>query len=317
MSLISHSIVVCTQGRSHEFETLIKCLNKIAQTIPIELIVVANSSAPEENETVLAIFGKYNEFNSKEYLVSSPGLPRSRNLGKSKVRGKYVTFLDDDIEISLSYFESIEKRFESDLNIVGAAPYVEIDPLMWNFGDTKRKRRKKCRKSAGRVTRFGKFSWIEFAISDQLVEWLPGCAMSYRQDISQQVNFNEGLENGVTGGYALGEDADFSMKVAKKGKLVGISSESILHKISPISRASSEQMEFARGSWLGYLIREFPEKFSNSRIVLMLLLNFIVVLLGVRTRSGLSRFSLTTASLRIKGFIDEKIHSRLLVGTNR
>ena len=70
MSSISHSIVVCTQGRSHEFETLIKCLNKIAQTIPIELIVVANSNSSEENETVLAIFGKYNEFNSKEYLVS-------------------------------------------------------------------------------------------------------------------------------------------------------------------------------------------------------------------------------------------------------
>jgi len=317
MSDISHSIVICTQGRSNEFVMLLDCLNIISHEIAIELVVVANSNTAADNNKIEVILNNYKEFALKKYLVSAPGLPRSRNLGKRYLRGKYVTFLDDDTEIASSYFKSIEKLFDSDQKLVGIAPYIEVDPTMWNFGNSQRKKLSQNKKSAGKISGFGKFSWIEFADSCQLVEWLPGCAMSYRLEVLQQVEFNEDLENGITGGYALGEDADFSMKVGKIGKLVGISSESVLHKLSPISRASAKHMEMARGSWLAYLTREFPSKFSSTKILFRLILNFIAVFLGINTKAGLSRLSFESASLRIKGFIYEKRNPKLIVKTSR
>ena len=311
MAEISHSVVICTQARSEEFETLLCCLNEIARTVSIELVVVANSSLSKDNILVQATLKKYNEFGNKIYLEGRPGLPRSRNLAKQNLHGRYVTFLDDDTEVASSYFQAIEKLFESDSEVVGAAPFIEVDPLMWNRGKPKRKKISKCKKSAGSVSRFGKFSWIEYAEAHHLVKWLPGCAMSYRREALELIDFNLDLENGITGGYALGEDADFSMRMAKIGKLVGVASETVFHKISPFNRASAVQMEIARGSWLAYLTRKFPAQFNTSAVVLRLILNFIAVFLGVRTKSGLSRMSFKNGSLRIRGFIHEKRHPKL------
>ena len=309
---ISHSVIVCTQGRSREFGALLECLNLIAETIPLELVVVANSNLEEDNLLISRALDTYTAFSSMEYLVSTPGLPRSRNMGKKIARGKYLTFLDDDVEITASYFIEMEKIFESEDNVVGIAPYIEIDPTIWNSGQMQRKKRLACRSGAGKITGFGKFSWIEFASLRQPVEWLPGCAMSYRRRSLEFLEFNQDLENGITGGYALGEDADFSMRVAKVGKLVGLSSEAVLHKLSPISRASLEKMELARGAWFAYLTRNFPTKFNDRKILLILALNSIAVFLGLRTRSGLARLNLVAASLRIKGFFNEKKKPNLI-----
>ena len=311
MAEISHSVVICTQARSQDFETLMSCLNQIARTVSIQLVVVANSSLLEDNNLVEATLKNYGEFEGKIYLEGPPGLPRSRNLAKPYLLGKYVTFLDDDTEVTSSYFQAIEKLFESDSEIVGAAPYIEVDPLMWNHGTPKRKRLSRCKKSAGNISRSGKFSWIEYAEGYHLVKWLPGCAMSYRWDALQLIDFNLDLENGVTGGYALGEDADFSMRMAKIGKLVGVANEIVFHKTSPVNRASAVQMEIARGSWLAYLTRKFPSQFNSSAVIFRLILNFIAIFLGVRTKSGLSRMSFKNGSLRIKGFVNEKRHPKL------
>lgn len=312
MSEISHSVIVCTQGRSREFGALLECLNLIAQTIPLELVVVANSNLEENNLLIGKVLDTYNAFSSKIYLVSSPGLPRSRNMGKKISRGKYLTFLDDDVEITSSYFIALEKVFESDDTVVGIAPYIEMDPIIWNSGQIQRKKRLTRRRGAGKISGFGKFSWIEFAELYQQVEWLPGCVMSYRRCTLEFLEFNQDLENGITGGYALGEDADFSMRVAKIGKLVGLASEAVLHKLSPISRASLQQMELARGAWFAYLTRNFPSKFKKRKIFLVLAFNSIAVFLGLRPRSGLARLNLDTASLRIKGFVNEKKKPNLI-----
>jgi GT2 family glycosyltransferase len=141
--------------------------------------------------------------------------------------------------------------------------------------------------------------------------------MSYRRCTLEFLEFNQDLENGITGGYALGEDADFSMRVAKTGKLVGLASEAVLHKLSPISRASLEQMELARGAWFAYLTRNFPSKFKKRKIFLVLVLNSIAVFLGLRPRSGLTRLSVVTASLRIKGFVNEKKKPNLIAESPR
>lgn len=317
MSEIFHSVIVCTQGRTPELGELLDCLNQIARTIPLELVVIANSKLERDNLQIVKVLDAYNEFSSKKYLISSPGLPRSRNMGKKISQGKYLTFLDDDVEITLSYFHTLEKMFESDDNLVGIAPYIEIDPIVWNSGQIQRKKRLRCRRGAGTISGFGKFSWIEFAESNKEVEWLPGCVMSYRRCTLEFLEFNQDLENGITGGYALGEDADFSMRVAKTGKLVGLASEAVLHKLSPISRASLEQMELARGAWFAYLTRNFPSKFKKRKIFLVLVLNSIAVFLGLRPRSGLTRLSFVTASLRIKGFVNEKKKPNLIAESPR
>ena len=316
MDSVRNSIVICAQHRKQELDCLLKCLNEIAIQIPVELIVVANSGLASAIEQIFKIVSQYESFASKKVVESKPGLTRSRNLGKLLAQGEFISFLDDDIEITADYFQRVEQLFSSDMNIVGASPFVEVDPMRWQSKSPLTVMRRK-RELAGKITTYGRFDWLDFSETINQVEWLPGCAMTYRSSVIKDLIFNEELENGPSGGYALGEDADFSMRVSRLGKLVGLANVSILHKLSPVSRSNAEVMEAARGAWLAYLTRAFPTKFSKRLITIRLGMHTARIFLGIRNTSNLPTLNIRIASLRVRGFKSELNNPKLGAGLTK
>jgi cellulose synthase/poly-beta-1,6-N-acetylglucosamine synthase-like glycosyltransferase len=220
-----------------DFKILLDCLEGMSEEIKIELIVVANSKSTPDNQTVSTILNNYNCFYKRHFIEGIPGLPRSRNKALQAASGQFVTFLDDDIEITSSYFKELEKVFSSNNEIVGVAPFIDTKSFSPQRTPTKQKVSRKLRKRSGKISKSGSFFWLSSPQPTLEVSWLPGCAMSYRREAIGELKFNQNLEKGITGGYALGEDADFSLKMSECGKLIGLGSETAIHKLSAISRA--------------------------------------------------------------------------------
>jgi GT2 family glycosyltransferase len=88
--------------------------------------------------------------------------------------------------------------------------------------------------------------------------------MTYRTQKIGLNRFSIELENGPSGGYALGEDVDFSIRIGKLGLIENLCIE---HKQAPSVRDSSRVMSRAIGRWHGYLIRNHPEKVSFFRTI--------------------------------------------------
>lgn len=314
MAKFTHSVIICTQSRSEDLAALLDCLEEICKIVDLELIVVANSSREEQNAAIRNLTDSYSEIKSKQFHLSPPGLTRSRNLGMHHAHGEILTFLDDDTEVRATYFLELEKVFSSDPDIAGVAPFIETNVLRWTDSSKVIHQVEKPIRKPGTISKAGNFRWINRTNTKIEVSWLPGCAMSYRQTAVEKQQFRQELENGHTGGYALGEDADFSMRIGELGKLIGLGGQSVLHKLSPISRASLQKMELARGAWLAYWTRNFPKKSNTMAVLIKLTLNTIAVFFGVKSKAGLPKYNLTQAFLRINGFFSEKRNPKLGFG---
>jgi GT2 family glycosyltransferase len=90
---------------------------------------------------------------------------------------------------------------------------------------------------AGTYARSGiSIPWHFQPSSDALVEgdWLPGCAQMVRTAAAWEVGFEESF-----GGYAQGEDLDFSLRLRTKGKLVIARDAHLQHLCDPAGRPNA------------------------------------------------------------------------------
>jgi len=153
------------------------------------------------------------------FVATPPGLPRQRNLGATLAHGSVVVFLDDDVVLERGYLEAIAAVYENDpyaaIGGVGGAQVPDPTPR------ESRLRRAVCRTfllesyGDGRLKRSGRPSYLLSPTEECAVEFLSGCNMSYRREVLSELDFDERLC-----GYALGEDLDFSYRVARRWALV-------------------------------------------------------------------------------------------------
>lgn len=150
-------------------------------------------------------------------LPGSPtGLTSQRNLGLSLVQSDIVHFLDDDVILDSEYFKIMNEIFESNQDIAGATGFIrtqhEVHPS-WAS------RLFLLSAPPGRVNAAGRNSLMTRLTNPDApfvpVDWLSGCAMSYRVSYITGLHFDERLP-----GYGLGEDLWFSTLVRQRGKLV-------------------------------------------------------------------------------------------------
>ena len=71
------------------------------------------------------------------------------------------------------------------------------------------------------------------------VDWLSGCAMSFRQLVFDDFSFNEELR-----GYGLGEDVEFSYRVRQRGRLIVTPDARIEHLQSARNRMNLPQYTY-------------------------------------------------------------------------
>ena len=130
-----------------------------------------------------------------------------------------VVYLDDDVVLEPGYLAAVARTFEEDrsgqIGGVGGAQVPDPTPREGFL------RRTACRLflldtyGRGVVKRSGRPDYAFSPRSRMEVECLSGCNMAYRREVLDALSFDERL-----GGYALGEDLQFSYRVSRRWKLV-------------------------------------------------------------------------------------------------
>jgi GT2 family glycosyltransferase len=221
---------------------LLQLLQSVSQqTVYPDEILIVDASLNKETEVALS----KNQFkNLKYFLVSNEnrGLTKQRNFGINKVSisSEVVCFLDDDIVLERDYFEALLKTYNVYPEALGVGGYINNETQWQWVGEDyvpqineffydgwKRKDgsrfilRKKlgldsdCPPGYSSLFSHGRsVGFLPPSGKTYEVEMLMGGVASYRKTVFETLQFSAYFE-----GYGLYEDADFSLRVSKEGKL--------------------------------------------------------------------------------------------------
>lgn len=235
--MMAFSLIICTYMRPKPLLALLQSVK--AQTLYPTKILIIDGSINEETDIVL----KENPFKNLHYFKvdeTNRGLTKQRNFGIKHVdeASEIICFLDDDIILTPTYFEALIQTYSLKPDALAVGGYItnEVD---WNVSDNKNSNTKfyydgwmrdepsrfKIRRffgllpdaHPGFMPTFSHGRSIGFLPpSGQIyaVEQLMGGVSSYRKEIFKSLSFSTYFE-----GYGLYEDTDFSLRLAKTGKL--------------------------------------------------------------------------------------------------
>lgn len=231
------SLIICTYMRSKPILGLLKSVKE--QILYPDEILVIDSSTNADTETVL----RENTYNNLKYFKvdhDQRGLTKQRNFGVKLVseKSEIVCFLDDDIILEPQYFENLIKTYSEKPDALAVGGYI-TNEIKWEHSNQtnnfskfyydgwmrEEPSRFKIRRlfgllpdaNPGFMSTFShgrSISFIPPSGKTYQVEQLMGGVSSYKKEVFKNMKFSAYFE-----GYGLYEDADFSLRLAKKGKL--------------------------------------------------------------------------------------------------
>ncbi|MDP2069738.1 MAG: glycosyltransferase [Lutibacter sp.] len=233
------SLIICTYMRPNPLLKLLQSVKE--QTLYPDEILIVDGSSNQETKVML----EQNRFHYLNYFLVSEedrGLTRQRNYGMARVAKEMdiVCFLDDDTVLAPDYFEQLLKTFEIHPEALGVGGYIsnetpwqkvteneviKIDEFSYDGYKRKDGSRFVLRKKLGLdsdcppgfSTLFSHGRSVGFlppSGKTYEVEQVMGGASSFKKSVFDTFQFSTYFE-----GYGLYEDADFSLRVAKAGKL--------------------------------------------------------------------------------------------------
>lgn len=243
------SLVICTYLRP---QSLLELLHSVkAQTLYPNEIIIVDGSINDETDILL----KKHTFKNLEYFkvdASHRGLTKQRNFGIQQVAvsSQIICFLDDDTVLKNNYFETIILDFKSNSTIIGVGG-VAVNENRWE-PKIKGKSYSKyhyymldnwvCKEGLRNVVRnylglssplmpnrmpdFSNGRTCSYPLTGQCyeVDLLIGMSMNFRSHVFKYISFSTYFE-----GYGLYEDADFSIRAQRYGKLVLSTAAQLVH----------------------------------------------------------------------------------------
>lgn len=237
--MMKFSLIICTYMRPEPLVQLLQSVQE--QTVYPNEILIIDGSTNEETEVIL----KENRFEDLKYFLvpfEQRGLTKQRNYGIARVgeEMEIVCFLDDDTFLENDYFEQLLQTYQIYPEALGAGGYIinesqcefvgydylpKIDEYFFDGWMRKDGSRFVLRKKLGLdsdcppgfSSLFSHGRSVGFLPpSGKIyeVEMLMGGVSSFRKKVFESIRFSTYFE-----GYGLYEDADFTLRVAKKGKL--------------------------------------------------------------------------------------------------
>ena len=289
------SLIICTYMRPN---ALLKLLKTVAnQTLyPNEILIVDGSTNDETKELLIQ-----NVFENLTYYKVAPkerGLTKQRNFGVERVRIDIdiVCFLDDDTILESEYFKYLIGTYITYPEALAVGGYI-INEVKWSQVEKtsdndfyydgwirKEGSRLKLRKKLGLLDNTPP-GWMPKFSNGRSIGFLPpsnkvypveqimGGVSSYRKVVFDEMSFSKYFE-----GYGLYEDADFSLRLAKKGKLYVNTAAKLEHHHDVGGRPNrfNYGKMVARNGWYVWRV-----KYKNPSIVARIKWNAIAVVLMV------------------------------------
>ena len=216
------------------------CLDSVrAQTrVPGRVLVVDSSEDDATLDVVRDLARAWPAGSHLDHLRADAGLTRQRSTGIDATDEAIVHFVDDDTVLEPEYFAAILDEFEHDTagTLGGVGGFVTDQPPhqyrrvdVWLGLDSPRE---------GYVLPSGRNIRVYNELSRTTpVDWLPGCAMSYRRAV-----FATERPNLALGRDRNGEDVELSYRVRQHWNLVITPQARLEHRESPRERRSREQL---------------------------------------------------------------------------
>jgi len=258
---IKFSLIICTYMRPQPLLQLLQSVQQ--QTLYPDEILIVDGSINLETKTML----EQHPFQHLHYFLVTEeerGLTRQRNYGIARVGNEMdiVCFLDDDTVLEPEYFEELLKTYQIYPEALGVGGYInnetpwqkvkenetpKIDEFSFDGWKRKDGSRFVLRKKLGLDSdcppgfspQFSHGRSVGFLPpSNKIyeVEQLMGGVSSFKKFVFDTFKFSTYFE-----GYGLYEDTDFSLRVAKTGKLYLNTAAKLNHYHNPSGRPNQYQ----------------------------------------------------------------------------
>jgi GT2 family glycosyltransferase len=235
--MVSDVLVLCTRNRPAEVRSGLDTVR--AQTrVPNRVLVVDSSDDHATADVVADLATIWPPTSILEYLHVGPGLTHQRSVGIDASTEAIVHFVDDDTVLDPGYCAAIVETFAAEANtdVGGVGGFITDQPPhsfrrvdAWLGLDSA---------TEGVVLASGRNVRVYTEPARTIdVDWLPGCAMSYRREVfaTERPNLDVGRDRN-------GEDVELSYRVRQHWRLVVTPHARIEHHESPRGRRSQEQL---------------------------------------------------------------------------
>lgn len=269
-------------------EPLLKLLFSVKeQTLyPNEILIIDGSIG----DITKQLFKNHTFKNLSYYKVEEKdrGLTKQRNFGINLVEetSEIICFLDDDIILKPNYFENLLSTYSKKSEALAVGGYI-LNDNVWKPSDNKNNKNKfyfdgwmrsepsrfKLRRKFGLIpdTKPGFFPTFAHGRSVGFlppsgkiyeVEQIMGGVSSYKKEVFQQLSFSTYFE-----GYGLYEDADFSLRLSKMGKLYVNTAAQLYHYHDNSGRPNKYKYGkmVVRNGWYVWRVK-FPKPTLKARI---------------------------------------------------
>jgi glycosyltransferase involved in cell wall biosynthesis len=314
---MNFTLIICTYLRPNP---LLKLLNSVKQqTVYPNEILIIDGSINEETRKIL----EKNQFVDLKYFKvtdNDRGLTRQRNYGISKISSssEVICFLDEDTILETNYFEELIRTYTVFPDALGVGGYINNETAWekvphdyrpnikefsydgWKQKDGSRFVMRKIfgldsDTKPGFLPEFSNGRSISFLPpSGKIyeVEQLMGGVSSFRKSVFDKFTFSTYFE-----GYGLYEDADFTLRLSKTGKLYVNTNARLGHFHDESGRPNKYQYGkmVVRNGWYVWRVK-FPEpsinaKFKWNAIVLLLaFIRFSNIFTTQRKKEALTEF---------------------------
>jgi glycosyltransferase involved in cell wall biosynthesis len=295
---MTFTLIVCTYNRLVAIKNLMQSVQ--SQTFyPNQILIVDSSLDKKTHDYFLE-----NQYKHLEYFKvtdEDKGLTKQRNFGIQKVKNTtdFVCFLDDDVVLEADYFEQIHNTYLNFPEAYGVGGYI-TNEVIWNKCDTIPKKsintfyfdgffieergRFKIRRLLGldaNVTpgfmplySHGRsLSFLPPSGKIYEVEQLMGGVSSFRKKVLEENKFSTFFE-----GYGLYEDADFTIRVSKKGQLYCNTNAKLAHYHDPDGRPNQYKYGkmVVKNGWYVWRVKNpnpcFIDRYKWNAITLILMI---------------------------------------------
>ncbi len=257
---MSISVIIATMNRPEDVKAALESL-AIQTRMPDEILIIDQSPdgltkrVTEEMSAVASLKKRLHY-----YFQGEKSLVKARNRGLSLAKGDILSFLDDDIVLFADYFERILDAWKKYPDAAGISGNTQVknpmDGWRWPF--------RRFLNHFFLVNHYGgrmTLSGLGYPITEKtinsvcFVEMLPGCNMNFKKTAVGNEKFDEWFQ-----GYSYREDAEFSYRISKKGRLLMVPDAKLFHNYSTVSRLSEAQLKSMAIKNEIYVVKKFKGK---------------------------------------------------------